>query len=394
MKKNNQKIVIIGGGVIGTSIAYHLAKSGATHVTLVEAGDLASGSSGACDGLVFMQSKKPGIHLQLAMASVERFAALQEELPVNIEFSRTGGLVVIETEAEYRAMEKFVAKQQAIGLDVRLLDQEQLMEKEPCLSRELLGASYSSLDAQVNPINLTLGFGLAANKLQVTILNHTKVLDILTTGNRVTGVATTGGKLDADIVVNAGGSMAGKIAEMVDMQIPVQPRRGQIVVTSGGADQKRILNHCLLSAKYIAAKYDPEIAAQAGQGVSMEQTDNGNLLLGSTREFVGFDKETTFDGIQGIITQTTSILPALKHMHVIRTFAGLRPYSPDGLPVLGRSGCLEGLVTAAGHEGDGIALAPITGELMAKMILGQKQEIDLTPFSPDRFAGKEEQNNG
>ena len=128
MKQNTPHIVIIGGGVIGTSIAYHLAKQEA-QVTLIEAGDLASGSSGACDGLVFMQSKKPGIHLKLAMESLKRFEALKKELHFDIEFKKTGGLVIIETETEYQAMEKYVKEQQTIGLDVQLLDTTQTHEK-------------------------------------------------------------------------------------------------------------------------------------------------------------------------------------------------------------------------------------------------------------------------
>lgn len=384
-KQNSPHIVIIGGGVIGTSIAYHLAKQGA-RVTLIEKKDLASGSSGACDGLVFMQSKKPGVHLSLAMESLNRFEGLQTELPTDIEFKKTGGMVIIETDAEYRAMEKFTSEQQAIGLDVRLLSQPQALEIEPFLSPNIIGSTFSPLDAQVNPINLTLGFALAAKKNHARIINHTRVLGIRTKNNQVTGVNTTRGTFDADIVVNAAGSMAGLVSDMVGISMPVQPRRGQIVVTHAG---KPVLSHCLLSAKYIAAKYDPSSAVNTGQGISMEQAYNGNLLLGSTREFVGFNKENTLSGIWKIIRQTAAILPVLENFQVIRTFAGLRPYTPDGLPILGPVRSLNGFFMAAGHEGDGIALSPVTGDLMANMLLGRKTHIPLDAFSPDRFEKSE-----
>lgn len=382
MKLNSPHILIIGGGVIGTSIAYHLAKQNA-NVTLVEAGDLASGSSGACDGLVFMQSKKPGIHLSLAMESLKLFETLQNDLPVDIEFKKTGGLVAINNDAEYSAMEKYVAEQQGIGLDVQLLDSVQTHKKEPLLSSSVIGAAFSPLDSQVNPIALTLGFALAARKNHAEILTDTIVSDVLTDNNRAVGVATNRGHIAADIVVNAAGSIAGRIAEMVDIQIPVKPRRGQIVVTHAG---RRVIDHCLISAAYIAAKYDPVLASTAGQGVSMEQADNGNLLLGSTREFVGFNKNTTVAGIRNIIKETASILPVLNEFQVIRTFAGLRPFTPDGLPLLGPVKSLDGFVMAAGHEGDGIALSPITGHLMAQALLEKDVDIELEAFSPDRFA--------
>ncbi|MBU8910331.1 MAG: FAD-binding oxidoreductase [Desulfobacterales bacterium] len=383
-------MVIIGGGVIGTSIAYHLAKQDA-RVTLIEKKDLASGSSGACDGLVFMQSKKPGIHLSLAMESLNRFENLQKELSIDIEFKKIGGMVIIETEGEYRAMKKFTKDQQAIGLDVRLLDPSQALEKEPFLSPDIIGSTFSPLNAQVNPINLTLGFALAAKKNHARVIDHARVLGIRTKNNQVTGVATTKGNFDADIVVNAAGSMAGLVSDMVGISMPVQPRRGQIVVTHAG---KPVLSHCLISAKYIAAKYDPSLADKSGQGISMEQADNGNLLLGSTREFVGFNKENTISGIQKIIRQTAAVLPVLENFQVIRTFAGLRPYTPDGLPILGPVRSLNGFFMASGHEGDGIALSPVTGDLMANMLLGRKTHISLDAFSPDRFEKKETRHHG
>lgn len=381
MKQTIPQIVIIGGGVIGTSIAHHLAGQNA-RVTLIEEKELAAGSSGACDGLVFMQSKKPGIHLSLAMESLKRFKTLQQELPVDIEFKQSGGMVIIENEAEYRAMEKFTREQQDNGLDVRLLDRCQALEKEPFLSADLLGASFSPLDGQVNPINLTLGFARAARRNHAQIVTQAGVLAIETRNNRVTGVKTTRGTFPADMVVNAAGSRAPQVSALVDIVVPIRPRRGQIVVTHAA---RPVLDHCLISAKYIAAKYDPSLAQKTGEGISMEQTHNGNLLLGSTREFVGFNTQNTLDGMEKIISQTAAILPVLETFQVIRTFAGLRPYTPDGLPLLGPVKSLEGFIMAAGHEGDGIALSPVTGALMADLLLGNTPDIALDAFSPDRF---------
>ena len=387
MKTRFPHIVVIGGGVIGTSIAWHLAQKNA-RVTLIEANDLASGSSGACDGLVFMQSKKPGIHLGLAMESLKRFKALKNQLPVDIEFRQTGGRVIIQTPAQYPAMEKFVRKQKDIGLEVCLMDAKQTLSAEPFLSPDIYGATWSSLDAQVNPINLTLGFALGAKKNHARILTRTKVLGIHTNNNRVAGVATTQGNIAADLVVNAAGAGAGGVCQMAGIDLPIAPRRGQIVVTQAA---RPMISSCMISAGYIAVKYDPSLVAEQGEGMSMEQTENGNLLLGSTREFAGFCTENTLSGIRRIISRTTKVLPALKHLQVIRTFAGLRPYTPDGLPILGPVPSMEGFFMAAGHEGDGIALSPITGELMAGMVLGQKTAVSLAPFSFDRFISRKGQ---
>ena len=319
----------------------------------------------------------------MAMESLKRFKKLHKQLPVPMEFTQTGGLVTIETPDEYRAMKNYVQDQQAIGLDVQLLDREQLVQKEPGLSRRITGAAYSPLDAKINPINLTLGFALAAGKHHARILTRTPVTEILVKNNRVTGVVTPQGPIPADLVVNAAGAAAGKVSRMAGIQMPVMPRRGQIAVTHAGPP---VLHHCLISAGYIAAKYNPELARTAGQGISMEQTENGNLLLGATREFAGFDIGNTLGAIRKIITEAAARLPALASFQIIRTFAGLRPWTPDGLPILGPVSKLDGFVMAAGHEGDGIALSAITGELMADSLLNKKTAISLDRFSPDRFA--------
>jgi sarcosine oxidase subunit beta len=265
---------------------------------------------------------------------------------------------------------------------VRLLDRKQVLQREPGLSRRIIGAAYSPLDAKINPINLTLGFALAAKKHHARILTRTPVTEILVKNNRVTGVVTSRGPIPADLVVNAAGAAAGNVARMAGTEMPVMPRRGQIAVTHAGPP---VLRHCLISAGYIAAKYNPELARTFGQGISMEQTANGNLLLGSTREFVGFDTGNTLAAIRKIITEAAARLPALASFQIIRTFAGLRPWTPDGLPILGPVSKLDSFVMAAGHEGDGIALSAITGELMADSLLNKKPAIRLDRFSPDRF---------
>lgn len=374
-------VLVIGAGIIGCSIAYHLARR-KLHVVLLERGDIASGSSGACDGLVFLQSKKPGIHLELAMESRRRFDKLAQELPTPIEYKKTGGMVVVETEDEMAAMERYVKSQQQIGLDVQLLTADQASRLESQLAGNLLGAAYSPLDGQVNPIALTLGFALGAKDLGARLITGSSVFGIETIANRVSAVETDAGRIETDVVVNAAGAYAPEIGNLLDVAIPIQPRRGQIIVTESCPP---LINHCMISAKYIAAKYNPEIAHGSGEGISIEQTENGNLLLGSTREFVGYDKRTTISAIQRIAAKTAMVIPALERMNVIRAFAGLRPYTPDGLPILGPVEGISGFFMAAGHEGDGIALSPITGELIAQMIATGRSDFPLQAFHLSRF---------
>jgi sarcosine oxidase subunit beta len=375
------EVVVIGGGVIGTSVAYYLARRG-VRATLLERGDMASGSSGACDGLVLLQSKKPGIHLRLAMESRNLFDRLMEDLPVSIEYRRGGGMVVIETEEEFHAMEHYVQEQRETGLEVALLDIAAARRIEPELSESLVGAAYSSLDGQVNPIALTHGFALGARALGASIRTHTEVTGIRREGGRVTGVETDQGRFSAEVVVNAAGVYSPWVGEMLGITIPILPRRGQLLVTAAA---KRIINGCFISARYIAAKHHPELAKGKGEGIAIEQTESGNLLLGSTREFVGFDRRTTVEALRGIARRTMAVLPRLSDLNVIRSFAGLRPYTPDGLPILGPVQGVDGFIMAAGHEGDGIALSPITGKLIAQHIAEGRTEIPLEPFRLERF---------
>jgi len=373
--------VIIGAGVIGTSIAYHLTRHGIRPLVL-EKSDPAAGSSGACDGLVFMQSKKPGLHLKLALESRKRFDGLVDTLGKSIEFKNPGGMCLIESEAELAAMQLFVAEQRTSGLDVELIDGAEARRREPCLSRKVIAATFSALDSQVNPYALTFAFLRAAKSAGARILIGEEVKGIDAVSGKATGVLTGSGRISAPVVVNAAGAWAAEIGRMAGLEVPIFPRRGQIVVT---AAVPSLIRHCLISAQYVAVKFTPELAATGGMGFSLEQADSGNILIGSTREFVGFDRRTTFEGIRTIASRIVSVIPALKHVPVIRTFGGLRPYTPDGLPILGKVAGLEGFIMAAGHEGDGIALSPITGELIADLIATGRTQFPLEDFRLERF---------
>ena len=393
MASPHTDVVIIGAGIIGASIAYHLA-SHRIKVTVLEGSDIASGSSGACDGLVFLQSKKPGIHLELALESRRRFDWLTQHLPVPIEYKRTGGMVVAETEAEMAALAQFVAAQHETGLEVSLLDSTGARRLEPYLSEHIAGATHSLLDGQVNPIALTLGFALGAKSRGATFLTGTRAEGIELTAGKISAVKTATGRIRTELVVNAAGAHAAEIGSLLSLKIPIKPRRGQILVTEA---QQPLVKRCMISAQYVAAKYNPELARGSGEGVSIEQTKNGNFLLGSTREFVGFDKRATTAGLKRIAASTTRILPALATFQVIRSFAGLRPYTPDGLPILGPVDEVPGFLMAAGHEGDGIALSPITGFLIAQLIAEGRTDIPLEAFRLSRFENQPlngETNNG
>ena len=378
-------VIIIGAGVIGASIAYHLTKENIQAVVL-DKKEIASGSSGACEGLLLLQSKKPGIHLDMALENIRRFPSLVQELDHPIEYENKGGLVVIETEEELDAMQLFVEKQKKHSVDVSLLSTEQARQKEPALSENIIGATFSPLDSQVNPILLTLGFLGAAQKAGAKVFANTPVRAIELTAGRVTAVNTDRGKIETSVVINAAGTFAPEIGALINLTIPIKPRRGQILVTEATAP---VLKRCILSAMYIAAKFNPQIAEAGGVGFAVEQTSNGNILIGSTREFVGFDKHTTYEGIQNIASTILRVIPGLENLHVIRAFAGLRPYTPDGLPILGKVESIDGFIMAAGHEGDGITLAPVTGAMIAKLVAAEEAPFPFNDFRLERFTGTE-----
>ena len=373
--------VIIGAGVIGASIAFHLTRHGIKPL-IVEKSDPAAGSSGACDGLVFMQSKKPGLHLRLALASLKRFSELNEILGRSIEFKNPGGMCLIESETELAAMRLFVLEQRTSGLDVELTDGDEARRREPCLSDKVIAATYSALDSQVNPYALTFAFLRTAKSAGARILTGVEVKGIEVVSGKTTGVFAGNCRISAPVVINAAGALAAEVGRLAGLAIPIKPRRGQIIVT---AAVPSLLRHCLISAQYVAAKFNPKLAATGGMGFSLEQADSGNILIGSTREFAGFDRRTTFEGIRMIASRIAPVIPALKNVAVIRTFGGLRPYTPDGLPILGRVEGLEGFIMAAGHEGDGIALSPITGELIADLIVTGRTQFPLEDFCLERF---------
>ena len=378
------EVVIIGGGVIGSSIAYHLA-SRHISVLLFEEHAPAAGSSGGCDGAVLLQSKKHGLHLQMAIASINRFAELSENLPVPIEFERYGSMIVIEHEAELEPMRSFVSQQRKHGVDVSFLDVDDARELVPDLSEGIVGATFSPSDGKINPIRLNLAFIQGAKQRGAQVMVGETVENIKVKDGEVCGISTSRGAYSCKILVNAAGVLAPKVGRMVDIDVPIKPRRGQILVTQAVEPLARC---CMLSAGYIAAKFNPEIAHQSGHGVSIDQTAKGNILIGSTREFVGYNRQTTFAGMAKIARRACQFIPRLGTLDVIRSFAGLRPYTPDGLPILGNVEALKGFIMAAGHEGDGIALSPITGELIAQLIADEEPSISLEPFHLSRFADR------
>ena len=382
MTRNTTDVIVIGGGVIGSSIAYHLSLK-KIKVLLLEKDGPAAGSSGSCDGAVLLQSKKPGIHLKLAQASIERFPRLAEELPYPIHFKNNGSIVVIRTEKEMEIMRRFTEEQSRHGLQVDLLERGPARELEPALAENILGAAFSSTDGQINPIRLTIGFTLGARDKGARVVTGEEVRNIEVKDGRVGLVNTDRGSYSAGVVVNATGALAPEIGKMVGIELPIKPRRGQLLVTRA---VQPMVRRCLLTANYIAAKFDPEIAKQGDQGVSVDQTSKGNFLLGSTREFVGYDRRTTLAGMAGIARRAAEVIPGLAGLEIIRSFAGLRPYTPDGLPILGHVDGIDGLVMAAGHEGDGIALSPITGALIAQLIAGEPTEVPLDDFRFSRFS--------
>ncbi|WP_395405889.1 NAD(P)/FAD-dependent oxidoreductase (plasmid) [Arthrobacter sp. UC242_113] len=382
--------VVIGAGVSGSSIAFRLAQQG-LKVVIVDKNGPGSGASGSCDKAIFMQSKRPGLHMELAMASRRMYDTLEAELEQSVEFESDGGMVVIETPRHMEFMKDFIEKQRKAGISVSLIDGDAARTAQPFLAPHILGASFSPDDADVNPLALNAAFFRAAKRHGAVHLTHSEVIAVNTERGKVTSVETTRGSISTGLAINAAGPYAKSVGALSNIDIPVQPRRGTILISE--SIPKKVTG-CLLDAQYIASKHlrsDNDDAPPYGVGLSLGQTVSGNLLIGGSREFAGFDKRPNQDVIATIAAHAARIAPELAKTRIIRTMTGFRPYTGDGLPIIDRAAEVDGYIIAAGHEGDGLALAPLTGQLVVDLIKGSGPTHHfLSGLRVDRFAGSKQ----
>ncbi|MEG1072843.1 MAG: FAD-binding oxidoreductase [Oscillospiraceae bacterium] len=383
-------VIVIGGGVIGSAITYYLSKRG-KRVVQIEREYYAAGASGACDQMVIPQSKAPNEHLTLALYSEQLYRQLAEELKTDIEYVPKGSMVLIENRQELQIMEEVTAKQRALGMDVTIVDTKDAMKLQRGLNPEaIIASTYCPQGGEVNPFRMNLAFSDAAVRLGAVVKLYAPVTEVLLQNGAVAGVKTPAETISAPIVVDAAGAWAPQIGEMVGLNLPIKPRRGQIFITEAVAP---FVDKCVLNARYIVAKHHPEMLkndtselARLGVGISLTQSHKGNILIGSTREFVGFDTANTYEGLGELMKNALHLLPGLADKNIIRTMGGVRPYPPDSKPLIGFVGRVPGFFVAAGHEGDGICLAPATGRLVADLIADGKTQVPAAAsFDPNRF---------
>jgi glycine oxidase len=363
-------VIIVGGGVIGCAIAYYLAETGA-RVTILERGEVGGEASGASAGILapLELSVASGSLLDLCEASLPLHPSLadtlREETGIDVEYLRSGILRVALTDEDADELRALVERQQA-GTAMEWVDPEALRSLEPRLAATR-GGVYSPHLHQLNAHRLTQALAQAAVARGATLRQGVAVRGFVTSGSRVSGVRTDDGRMTAGQVILAAGSWTAALGRRLGVALPVKPMRGQMLAFP---DFSSPLRHIL---------FDED-------GSYLVPKANGFLFVGSTVEDVGFRKNTTARGLAGLRRMAVTLVPSLAYAEVASDWAGLRPGSPDGLPMLGPVPGWERLSVVSGHFRKGILLAPITGRLMAQWLTKGRTEMPLEPFSPARFA--------
>lgn len=359
-------VVVVGGGLSGTSIAFHLARAG-KKVVLVEKGALASGASGASFGWIAVHfasymPEYPDHHMRLMRRALDAYADLVKEFGEAIEYDATGGLSLIYSEEQRRKQTELARRLSAAGIEAHVISGEEVRRREPALAGPFVGGLASPLEAVVNPFLLVRTFAREAMSRDAEILTQTPVTGIEIRHGAVVAVVTPAGRVRTPVVVNAAGVDSPSVGRMVGVELPVHPNRGQQLVVQGreGLLHGTVYGH-----------------------VPIRHTRAGNYIVGGVREQAGYDNLVTVNGASFVAREIAAMIPGLGALTVTRAFSGLRPVPADGKPIYGAVPGLRGYFVATLHFG--LTLAPLTGRLLTACVLGQEPEVDLRPYAPDRF---------
>ena len=362
--------VIIGGGVVGCSLAYHLGRGGVRPL-LLERGELGGGSTGRCAGGVRQQfSTAVNVRVsRLSRAMLERF---REEIGVSAELRQIGYLFLASTPDEAAQFARNVEVQHGAGLhEVELLDVAGALALVPELrADDLVAATWCPTDGLAGPNEVTLGYAAAARRSGATVLEDIEVVGIDLEGGEVAAVRTARGRVATPMVVDCAGPHAAQVGRLAGIEVPVTPFRRHIFLTETFSLSRPVPMTVDFHTSFY---FHPE-----GDGLLLGMSDPD--------EPASFDTSVAWDFLEHLIEHATWRLPALERSRIRTGWAGLYEMSPDHQGIVGEAPGRPGLWLCCGFSGHGFMQAPAIGHLLAERLLGREPEIDLAPYAPERFA--------
>ncbi|MFD7024821.1 NAD(P)/FAD-dependent oxidoreductase [Promicromonospora sukumoe] len=379
-------VVIVGAGIVGAACARSLALAGAS-VVVLDRRAAASGTSAHGEGNLLVSDKGPGPELVLAQESLRRWTALADELAdelgprfPSVEHDAKGGLVVVSSDDGLAGLREFAAGQRAAGVEAVEVTAAEARALESDLAPGVLGGVHYPEDAQVQPVAAAEALLASARRAGAVVRTGVEVTGPLPGADgRLAGVRTTRGDVAAGAVLVAAGPWSADVAGRLGSWVPVRPRRGVVLVTT---PMPQRIHHKVYDGDYFAATQSA--GAELQTSAVIESTRGGTVLIGSSREQVGFDERFRAEVLAQMARRAVAVFPFLAETNVMRSYLGFRPYMPDHLPVIGADPVLPGLWFATGHEGAGVGLAPATGDLIGAALLGTEPAVDPAPYAADR----------
>ncbi|NJC69884.1 FAD-binding oxidoreductase [Planosporangium thailandense] len=388
-------VVVVGGGIVGVSSAYFLAKRG-HDVALVEQHELAHGASGRNLGYLWMHNRNAGYSLELARAGRALYDGFAEELGPSFEYRSNGGMIYFHTDDQRRVYAEFVEARRADGLKIELLDEQAAHEAAPILSPDVIGATFSPEDGQIRTPKFVRSLAQACRRMGVRIYEDTAALGLLRSGGRAVGVRTVSGDVPAGQVVWATGAWSGML-QADGVEVPFKPERlGAIMLGRVPEQLDKVLYGPLAAKNYAMIRSLPSYKDEyftasyedPGHGVEhlecVSKTEDGNLFIGCPMDMPDdLDHRMSAIGLKMGIGALLEAFPQYRNLGVEGVWTGILPSTADSLPIVDRVDAVPGLLLATGHIYGNVA-GPISGKLISELASGVETSLRIDELALDR----------